>query len=110
MKHKGNFNNRQPRTKFNPSKFGSTWASVYWKAKPGLSPIGDANQPIIGALNIGSKQFDLTFSECNKIIETLIDAKEAAKVSKRLGTTANAAGSPIGFMEVISEMNKQQGR
>tara|TARA_B100000519_G_C14200858_1_gene417818 strand:- start:939 stop:1265 length:327 start_codon:yes stop_codon:yes gene_type:complete len=106
MKHKGNFNNRQPRTKFNPAKFGSNWSSIYWKAKPGLSPQGDANQPVIGTLNLAGKQVDLTFSECNKIIETLADAKEASKISVRLGTTSNGAGSPVGFMEVVSEMQK----
>ena len=65
-----NFNNR-PKSKFNPGKFGSSWASIFWKAKPGLSPVGESNQPIIGSLNISGRQFDLTFSECNKIIETL---------------------------------------
>ena len=104
MKHRGNFNNRQPRTKFNPNKYGPTWASIFWKAKPGLSPQGESKQPTIGTLNIAGKQIDLTFSECNKIIETLEDAKQAAKVSKRLGTTSNGAGSPVGFMEVMSEM------
>ena len=104
---KFNYNNRQPKTKFNPSKFGSTWASIYWKGKPGLSPQGEANQPVIGTLNIGGKQHDLTFSECNKIIETLLDAKESAKISRRLGTTSNGAGSPVGFMEVMSEMYKK---
>ena len=98
-----NFNNR-PKSKFNPSKFGPTWASIHWKAKPGLSPIGEANQPIIGALSISGKQVDLTFSECNKIIETLEDAKQAAKIARRLGTTSNGAGSPIGYMEVVSSM------
>jgi len=107
---KFNYKDRQPKSKFNPGKFGSTWASIYWKGKPGLSPMGDANQPIIGALSIGGKQFDLTFSECNKIIDTLHDAKEAAKIAKRLGTTSNSAGSPIGFMEVMSEMHEKQRR
>ncbi len=111
MKHKGRFNtNKQPKSKFNPSKFGPTWASIFWKGKPGLTPMGDANQPVIGALNIGGKEFDLTFSECNKLIETLVDAKETARVSKRLGTPANAAGSPIGFMEVVSDMHQNKGR
>ena len=106
MSHKVNYkqSNRPERTKFNPSKFGPTWASIFWKSKPGLSPMGEANQPVVGSLNIGGKQFDLTFSECNKLIETLIDAKESARVSKRLGTTANAAGSPVGFMETVSDM------
>ena len=110
MKHKGNFNNRQPRTKFNPSKFGANWASIYWKAKPGLTPMGDANQPVIGTLSIACKQIDLTFSETNKLIETLLDGQQASKISRRLGTSANAAGSPVGFMEVMSEMHKNQGR
>jgi hypothetical protein len=105
MSHKVNYNNRRPeRTKFNPSKFGSTWASIYWKGKPGLNPMGEANQPVIGELSIAGKQFDLTFSECNKIIETLEDAKQGAKIASRLGTTSNGAGSPVGFTEVMSTM------
>jgi|TARA_R110000822_G_scaffold29054_31_gene85998 hypothetical protein len=110
MAHKTNYkqNNRPERTKFNPSKFGSTWASIFWKGKPGLTAQGEANQPVIGSLNIGGKQFDLTFSECNKLIETLIDAKEAARTSKRLGTTSNGAGSPVSFMEVVSDMQQNQ--
>jgi len=111
MSHKTNYkqnnNSRPERTKFNPSKFGSTWASIFWKGKPGLSPQGEANQPIIGTLNIAGKEIDLTFSECNKLIETIVDGKEAAKVSRRLGTTANGAGSPVGFMEVMSDMYKK---
>jgi len=98
--------NRPERTKFNPSKFGSTWASIFWKGKPGLSPVGEAKQAIIGTLNIGGKEHDLTFSECNKVIETLIDAKEAAKVSVRLGTQQNQKAH-VGFMEVVSEMYKK---
>ena len=105
MAHKVNYNNNRPeRSKFNPAKFGPTWASIFWKSKPGLMAMGEANQPVIGNLNIGGKEFDLTFSECNKLIETLIDAKEAAKISKRLGTTSNGAGSPVGFMETVSDM------
>tara|TARA_R110001583_G_scaffold3293_32_gene21382 strand:- start:2873 stop:3193 length:321 start_codon:yes stop_codon:yes gene_type:complete len=103
MAHIKNFNNR-PKSKFNPSKFGSTWASIFWKGKPGLPTIGEANQPIIGSLNISNRQFDLTFSECNKIIETLEDAKQGAKIANRLGTTSNGAGSPVGFTEVMSTM------
>jgi hypothetical protein len=102
-----NKNNRQERTKFNPSKFGPTWASIFWNGKPGLTPQGDANQPIIGTLNIAGKQIDMTFSECNKLIETLIDAKEAARTSKRLDMHASNAAH-IGFMEVVSDMQQNK--
>jgi len=105
MAKKFNHNNRQERTKFNPAKFGSTWASIFWKGKPGLTPQGDANQPVIGSLNISGKEFDLTFSECNKLIETLIDAKEAARTSKRLGMDRTSTAH-VGFMEVVSSMHK----
>jgi len=104
---KFNFNDRQ-KTKFNPSKFGKVWASIFFKNKPGLHAVGDANQPVIGELNIDGKRIDLTFSECNKLIETLEDAKEVSKTSKRLGQTQNSAGSPIGFMEVQSTMYNKE--
>ena len=105
MKHKGSFNNRQQKTKFNPAKFGPTWASIYWKGKPGMRPMGESNQPVIGTLNIAGKQFDLTFSECNKLIETLIDAKEASRTSERLDMDRTSEPS-VGFMEVVSEMHQ----
>ena len=89
------------------AKFGSTWASIFWKGKPGLSPQGDANQPVIGSINISGKEFDLTFSECNKLIETLIDAKEAARTSKRLGMDRTTTPH-VSFMDVVSDM--QQNR
>jgi len=104
---KFNYNNRQERTKFNPSKFGPTWASIFWKGKPGLTAQGEANQHVIGTLNIGGKQFDLTFSECNKLIETLIDAKEASRTSKRLNMHRTSEAH-VGFMDVVSDM--QQNR
>ena len=107
MAKKFNHNNRQERTKFNPAKFGSTWASIFWKGKPGLSPQGDANQPVIVSINISGKEFDLTFSECNKLIETLIDAKEAARTSKRLGMDRTTTPH-VSFMDVVSDM--QQNR
>jgi|TARA_R110000823_G_C15865627_1_gene493637 hypothetical protein len=109
MSHKVNYNNnsRTDRPKFNPSKFGGTWASIFWKGKPGLTPQGEANQPIIGTLNIGTREFDLTFSECNKLIETLIDAKETARTSKRLGTDRTSTAH-VGFMEVVSDMQKNK--
>ena len=93
MAKKFNHNNRQERTKFNPAKFGSTWASIFWKGKPGLSPQGDANQPVIGSIN--------------KLIETLIDAKEAARTSKRLGMDRTTTPH-VSFMDVVSDM--QQNR
>ena len=107
MAHKTNYNNNRPqKAKFDPGKFGSTWSSIFWKGKPGLTAVGDANQPIIGTLNVGGKEHDLTFSECNKIIETLIDAKEGSKISARLGSTQNQQAH-VGFMEVVSEMYKK---
>ncbi len=110
MAHKKNYNNsnnRQERTKFNPSKFGPAWASIFWKGKPGLTPQGEANQPVIGSLNIGGREFDLTFSECNKLIETIIDAKEAARTSKRLGMDRTSAPH-VSFMDVVSDMQQNQ--
>ena len=70
-----------------------------------MRPMGESNQPVIGTLNIAGKQFDLTFSECNKLIETLIDAKEAARTAKRLDMDRTSEPS-VGFMEVVSEMHQ----
>ena len=64
------------------------------------------NSGRLGQAYIG-KQFDLTFSECNKLIETLIDAKEAARTSKRLDMDRTSQAH-VGFMEVVSEMHQNK--
>jgi len=44
-------------------------------------------QCTIGTLEIGGKSIPLTFSECNKIIETLEDAKHTHRQIYKLGLT-----------------------
>ena len=99
---KFNTNDRQ-KPKYNPGKFGKVWGGMHFKHKHGLNPVGEANQPIIGTLHIDGKKVELTFSECNRLIDILDDAKTISRTATRLGQTSTSAGSPIGFMEALSE-------
>ena len=105
MSHKVNYtqHNRPEKPKYNPGKFGKVWGGMHFKHKHGLNPVGEANQPIIGTLHIDGKKVELTFSECNRLIDILDDAKTISRTANRLGQTSNSAGSPIGFMEAMSE-------
>ena len=75
-------NQRKP---FNPRKYGRLWGSLDFDLNLDAHPVGEANGPVIGALRVGGKKFDLTWTECNRIIETLSDAKYRFNIGKRLG-------------------------
>ncbi len=75
--------------KFNPNKYGKVWGSIRFEHVWGASPVGETNQPVIGSLEIGGKSVELTFSEVNKIMETLSDAKHTYNVGNRLGRTSS---------------------
>ena len=51
-----------------------------------------AKQPIIGYLKIAGQRIGITFSEANKIAETLNDAKHQFNVARSLGMTAGGYG------------------
>jgi len=70
---------------FNPGKYGKLWASMNWECEWGRTPQGDAHGPVIGKLCIGGQQFELTWTECNRLIETLTDAKHQHKVGTSMG-------------------------
>ncbi len=70
---------------FNPEKYGKLWGGIEFDLELNANPVGSAKGPIIGALKIGGKSFQLTWTECNKIIETLEDSKYKYNIGKRLG-------------------------
>ena len=70
---------------FNPEKYGQLWAGIDFQCIHNASPIGQAKGPVIGELSLGGKKFKLTWTECNKLIETLEDAKYKYNIGKRLG-------------------------
>ncbi len=93
QKHRGNkktvHNQHKP---FNPKKYGELWASIGFRHDWDRTPQGDANGTVIGKLVLGSKEVELTFSETNKIIETLRDAQHRYNVGVRLGKSNMDAG------------------
>lgn len=69
---------------FNPNKYGKVWSSIKFDHNWNTSANTDTPSTI-GTLQIGGKSVDLTFSEINKLMETLTDAKHVYKVGTRLG-------------------------
>ena len=78
--------------KFNPGRYGEVWGSIRFEHDWDRIPKGDAQGPVIGKIFIGDKSHELTFSETNRIIETLRDAQHAHNVGVRLGRTNSHAG------------------
>jgi len=80
---------------FNPEQYGKVWNSIGFKHEWGRVPQGETKGPIIGKLVVGSTQVELTFTETNKIIETLQDAQHAHNVGVRMGKTNSDAGISV---------------
>ena len=78
--------------KFNPGRYGAVWGSIRFEHDWDRVPQGDSNGPVIGKIFMGDKSVELTFSETNRIIETLRDAQHAHNVGVRLGRTNSHAG------------------
>jgi len=82
---------------FEPGRYGKNWGSIkveLAKGNKAINPIAPATQPIIGTLCIGNMQVDITFSEANRIIEELHDAKNRYNVANRLGMLDAKSGTP----------------
>ena len=86
---KSNHNQHKP---FNAQRYGKLWSSIGFAHDWQRTPEGDANGPIIGKLVLGNTRVELTFSETNRIIETLTDAQHRYNVGVRLGTSNEDAG------------------
>ena len=85
---------------FNPNKFGKLWgtiSTILMKGAKAKYPQGDANQPVICTLHIGNKQFELTHSETNRLIEECIDAQNTYKKALRMGMLDINSGTPDGY-------------
>tara|TARA_R110001583_G_scaffold13766_5_gene58748 strand:- start:4396 stop:4725 length:330 start_codon:yes stop_codon:yes gene_type:complete len=86
---KTNHNQHKP---FNAHKYGKLWSSIGFAHDWQRTPEGDANGAVIGKLVLGNTQVELTFSETNRIIDTLTDAQHRYNVGVRLGTSNGDAG------------------
>jgi len=76
------------RTPFEPGRLGPNWGSITFEQSYGskaMNAVAPCNQPLIGTLIIGKVRVDITFSEANKIIETLQDSQYRFNVAKKMG-------------------------
>lgn len=96
--YKEGSNRNQHRSKFNPDKFGKLWNAIDFKLAKGskaLRPIPPAEQPIIGSLCIGGEEFEITFSESSRIMDTLKDGQYQYNIARRLGMLDTGTGTPV---------------
>ena len=77
------------RPKFNPAKYGKVWNTMSFEHMWNRVPVGEAKQPVIGKLLIGGRMVEMTFTECNRLIEVLEDAKQTHNIGTRMGRRDN---------------------
>jgi len=67
-------------------RYGNLWGQIDFMVKEGVRGDGKDgyNNKTIGELVIGNQRTSLTWTECTKIQETLMLAKEAFKTGKSL--------------------------
>ena len=85
---------------FEPGKYGKNWDNIkveLAKGNKAINPIAPATQPIIGTLCIGDARVDITFSEANRLVEELHDAKQRYNVANRLGMLDAKSGTPESY-------------
>tara|TARA_B100000424_G_C22937418_1_gene498767 strand:+ start:2032 stop:2364 length:333 start_codon:yes stop_codon:yes gene_type:complete len=87
---------------FEPGRYGKNWGSIKVELAKGakaINPIPPATQPIIGTLIVGNMKVDITFSEANRIMEELNDAKHRYNVASRMGMLDATTGTPSIYRE-----------
>jgi len=81
---------------FNGDKYGKLWTSIGFRLTDNEYVQEPQTQTTIGWLMIDGKRHDITFTEANKIIETLSDAKHQFNVASRLGMIGKNVGTYYG--------------
>mgnify|MGYP003118281725 CR=1 FL=1 len=72
---------------FNPDRYGKLWKTIGYELRYGnQTPIGEANQPTMGSLLIDGKKFEVTWTEANRIIDSIRDLQNVYSKAKRMGT------------------------
>ena len=79
---------------FDPTRYGKLWGSITFELldEPAFQEKG--KQPVIGYLCIDNKKIGVTWSETNRIIETLSDGQHRHNVANRLGMLEKGYGTP----------------
>ena len=78
---------------FNPDKYGKLWKTIEWRLTDNENVIAPATHTTIVTLMIGDKKHEITFTEANKIIDLLNDAKHQFNVASRLGMIGKDRGT-----------------
>jgi len=77
---------------FNPKRYGKLWSTIHYDLRHGnQNPVGECTQPTMGWIHIDGKKHEVTWSEANKIMETLRDLQDVYTKAKRLGIINDAA-------------------
>ena len=79
---------------FNPNKYGKLWSGIGLELADKPAFVEKDTQPIMGYLKIDNKKIGITWSESNRIIETLLDSQHRHKVAQRLGMLEKGHGTP----------------
>ena len=97
MKHKfsraktTNHNQKKP---FDSTRYGKLWSGISFELADEQAHVEKGKQPIIGYLCIDNKKIGITWSETNRIMETLHDGQHRHNVAKRLGMLEKGYGTP----------------
>ena len=80
--------------KFNPNRYGKLWSGINFELADTQPYVEKDTQPLMGHLIIDNKKIGITWSESNRIIETLLDSQHRHKVAQRLGMLEKGSGTP----------------
>jgi len=86
-----NHNQKKP---FDPNRYGKLWGSIGFELADKPAHVEQGKQPIIGFLCIDNRKIGITWSETNRIIETMADAQHRHNVANRLGMLEKGHGTP----------------
>jgi hypothetical protein len=77
---------------FNPQRYGKIWNTIHYDLRYGnQTPVGDATAPTMGWICIDGKKHEVTWTEANKLIDTLNDMQNVYAKAKRMGIINDVA-------------------
>lgn len=91
------YNTRSGGTPKNLDRYGKLWNTINFSLEGARTnqKAKAEGVPIIGTFMIGGKSFDITWSEANRIMDTLHDAKHQYNVAERMGMLEPGTGTPV---------------
>jgi hypothetical protein len=67
-------------------KLGKNYSSINFEISNSITETNVKNRStIIGSLIVGNQQIELTYSECNRVMEMLSDAQTTVRQKQKLG-------------------------